>query len=73
MEDLKELLEQAVMVVAYRDNDIDNEDGSFATTDIDCILKLEESIVKYFELPYDFVSKEDMDKINQKLSEFGGM
>jgi len=43
-EKLKGVLKQAVLVCEYRAGDVSTEDGNFATTDIDSIIRLEEAL-----------------------------
>ena len=41
MSQLKQLIERAILVVHWRDGDIDTENGTFATTDLDEMIHLE--------------------------------
>lgn len=52
-EKLKEVLRQAVLIVEYRSGDTSNEDGSFATTDLDTIIRLESAICDAFRTECD--------------------
>lgn len=44
MEKLENLILRAVEVAHWRDGDIDTEDGTFATTETDSMIRLEEAI-----------------------------
>lgn len=46
-DELKEVLYQAIMVIAYRDGDISNENGHYATTDCDSLIRLESALCSY--------------------------
>lgn len=52
-EKLKEVLKRAVLIVEYRQGDIDTEDGSFAVTDVDEIIRLEQALCDLFETSTD--------------------
>ena len=67
MNELKELLEQAVWVCFNRAGDVDTEDGSFATTDTDSIIRLEAAICEYFDLPSDSIGVDELEEIKYKL------
>ena len=48
MSDLKEILGRAILVIQYRNGDIDTEDGSFATTCTDEMIHLEQALADMF-------------------------
>lgn len=50
MEKLYNLIEQAILVAHNRSGDIDTEDGTFATTSTDEMIRLEEAIQEFTEL-----------------------
>ncbi|UKA04874.1 hypothetical protein [Photobacterium damselae] len=50
MDKLKELIERAILVAYGRDGDVDTEDGTFATTDVDEMIRLEMAIEELFGL-----------------------
>ncbi len=50
MEQLKELIERAILVAYHRDGDIDTENGTYATTDTDEMIRLESAIQELFGL-----------------------
>ena len=50
MDELKELIERAILVAYWRDGDVDTEDGTFATTDTDQMIRLESAIQDLFGL-----------------------
>lgn len=45
---IKEILKKAMVVIEYRNGDIDTEDGTFATTETDAIIGLEMSLADAF-------------------------
>ncbi|EGQ7810347.1 hypothetical protein I6Y99_004390 [Vibrio parahaemolyticus] len=45
---LVELVAQAILIAFYRDGDVDTEDGTFATTDTDVMIRLESAIQDAF-------------------------
>jgi hypothetical protein len=47
MDKLYKLIEQAILVAHNRSGDIDTEDGTFATTSTDEIIRLEEAIQEF--------------------------
>lgn len=57
MEQLKELIERAILVAYWRDGDIDTEDGTFATTDTDQMIRLESAIQDLFGLEANELAK----------------
>lgn len=50
MEQLKELIESAILVAYWRNGDVDTEDGTYATTDTDEMISLESAIQDLFGL-----------------------
>ncbi len=48
MSELKELLNRAIFVAYWRDRDIDTENGTFASTDTDEMIRLESAIQEFF-------------------------
>lgn len=50
---LKEILINAACVVLKRRGDINTEDGSYATVDIDSLLRLDYDMAEYFNLDSD--------------------
>lgn len=50
MEQLKELIERAILVAYGRNGDVDTEDGTYATTDMDEMIRLESAIQELFGL-----------------------
>lgn len=50
MEQLKELIERAILVAYWRNGDVDTEDGTYATTDTDEMIRLESAIQELFGL-----------------------
>lgn len=46
--ELKELLRSSILVAYWRGRDIDNEDGTFASTDTDVMIGLESAIQDFF-------------------------
>lgn len=50
---IKEVLRQAIMVVAYRAGDISTEDGSYATTCTDSIIHLESALCEALGTKHD--------------------
>ncbi|TDI80617.1 MAG: hypothetical protein E2O80_06265 [Betaproteobacteria bacterium] len=57
---VKEVLKQAVLVCEYRAGDVCTEDGSFATTDTDSIIRLEEALCDALDSPYDHIRMLDV-------------
>lgn len=57
MEELKELIERAILVAYWRDGDVDTEDGTFATTDTDQMIRLESAIQDLFGLEANELAK----------------
>jgi len=55
LKQIKEVLRQAVLVCEYRSGDIDTEDGSFASTDIESIINLEAALADYLDMDTDTV------------------
>lgn len=49
MNKLKELINRAILVAAWRDGDVDTEDGTYATTDTDEMIHLESAIQDFFD------------------------
>ena len=66
-EKLKEVLKQAVLVCEYRAGDVSTEDGDFATTDIDSIIRLEEALCDALDAPSDDIRMLDVFQKIQKL------
>ena len=66
--EIKEIIKLSTSLVLSRDSDVNTEDGSFATVDTDLIIRLEQAIVKAFDLPYDDVSEEDVPIISAILN-----
>ena len=52
-EQIKEVLRLAVLVVEYRHGDIDTDDGCFAATDLDTLIKLESALCAAFSTKSD--------------------
>ena len=50
LKELKELIERAILVAYWRNGDVDTEDGTFATTDTDEFIRLEQAIQELFGL-----------------------
>ncbi|AWB00232.1 hypothetical protein CU052_13415 [Vibrio harveyi] len=50
MKKLKELVKRAILVAYWRDGDVDTEDGTFATTSTDDMIRLESAIQDMFDL-----------------------
>lgn len=50
MEKLKEIIERAILVAYCRDGDVDTEDGTYATTDTDEMIRLEAAIQELFDV-----------------------
>ncbi|ENP0825576.1 hypothetical protein ACCI36_002728 [Vibrio parahaemolyticus] len=57
MEQLKELIERAILVAYWRNGDVDTEDGTYATTDTDEMIRLESAIQELFGLEANELSK----------------
>ena len=57
---IKQIIKQAVLVCEYRTGDIDTEDGSFAATDIDSIIRLEEALCDALDAPSDNIKMLDV-------------
>jgi hypothetical protein len=57
MEQLKELIERAILVAYWRNGDVDTEDGTYATTDTDEMIRLESAIQELFGLEAHELSK----------------
>ena len=49
MSGLNELIYHAIMVAHWRDGDVDTEDGTYATTDTDEMIRMESSIQGAFD------------------------
>ena len=60
---MKDIIKYATSLVLSRSSDVDTEDGSFATVEIDELLHLEAAIAKEFELEGDEVCESDTPKI----------
>lgn len=71
MEQLKQLIERAILVAYHRDGDVDTEDGTFATTDTDEMIRLESAIQDLFGLEVRELVKSDHSTtiINNKIME----
>lgn len=63
-----EVLRQAIMVVAYRAGDVDTEDGSYATTDTDSIIRLESALCEALGTKYDDLDLAEAIELLGKLS-----
>ena len=72
MKKLNELLEQAVFVCWNRHGDISTEEGEFATTDTDSIIRLEAAICDYFDLDSDSLELGHFDAIKHKINQING-
>lgn len=59
-EEIKRALEEAVQVVAWRAGDISTEDGTYATTDIDAIIRLEQALCEALKTSSDDVVLEEI-------------
>ncbi|MGR5367001.1 hypothetical protein [Photobacterium damselae] len=57
MEQLKELIERAILVAYWRNGDVDTEDGTYATTDTDEMIRLESAIQELFGIEARELSK----------------
>lgn len=68
MSDLKDILIAAATVVLLRRGDVDTEDGSYATVDIDSLLRLDYALAEFFELDSDDVTFENIDGLIQKIN-----
>ena len=70
MEDkYKSIIELAALVVLHRGQDVNTEDGYFATTCSDQIIRLEAAISEAFELNSDDVNVSDLTMIMTKLEQ----
>ena len=70
MEDkYKHIIDLAIQVVLFRGSDVDTEDGTFATTCTDQIIRLDQAIAEAFELDSDDVSESDLPMIVAKLKQ----
>lgn len=62
MSDLNKLILKAITVAAERTGDVDTEDGTYATTDVDEMIRLESSIESVFEMEsYDLIRTGSVD------------
>lgn len=59
-EEIKQVLIDAAQVVAWRNADISTEDGNYAATDADAIIRLEESLCTAFKTSSDDVVLEEI-------------
>lgn len=50
MKELKELIERAILVAYWRNGDVDTQDGTYATTETDEMIRLESAIQELFGL-----------------------
>lgn len=50
---IKRVLKLAVLICEYRTGDVDTEDGTFATTDLDTIIELEAALCHAFNTSSD--------------------
>ena len=66
---IKDVLSIAAQVVLSRSGDVDTEDGSFATVDVDRIIRLEAAISKAFNLPGDDVTKYDIPQLHKMITD----
>jgi hypothetical protein len=66
-EKIKEVLKQAVLVCEYRGGDIDTEDGSFATTDTDSMIRLEAALCDALNAPSDNIAMLDVQRTIEAL------
>ena len=77
MKELKSLIERAILVAGSRDGDVDTEDGTFATVDVDELIRLEEAIEEFFgrdvsevcalsDFSFDIVFKNKLDELGVK-------
>ncbi len=57
MEKLKEIIERAILVAYWRDGDVDTEDGTYATTDTDEMIRLESAIQELFGIEVEDLAK----------------
>lgn len=58
-DEIKEVLHQAIMVVAYRAGDVNTEDGTYATTCTDSIIRLEEALCAALGTTYDDIDLDE--------------
>jgi len=56
---LKDVLYQAIMVIAYRDGDVSNENGNYATTDCDSLIRLESALCEYLGTSSDDIDMQE--------------
>lgn len=66
-DELKDILIAAATVVLMRHGDVSTEDGSYATVDIDSLLRLDYALAEYFELDSDDVTFENIDDLIAKI------
>lgn len=62
-----EALRQAVMVVSYRDGDVSTEDGERATTDTDCMIRLESALCEALGTKYDDIDLNEAIELLERL------
>jgi len=63
---IKDIRRLAVLIVEYRNGDVSNEDGSFATTDLNTIIRLEMALCEAFDTnSYDATMREIGPKIDK--------
>lgn len=67
-ESVIEVLRHAIMVVAYRNGDVDTEDGSYATTDTDSIIRLESALCEALGTEYDDIELGEAINLLDKFS-----
>lgn len=67
--DLKVIIELAAQVVLLRRGDISTENGSYATTDCDSIIRLDRKIADTFDLDSDDVTFENMNNLLGKIDD----
>lgn len=58
--EIKEVLREAAQVVAWRNGDVSTEDGNFATTDTDAIIRLEQALCTALKTSSDDVVLEEI-------------
>lgn len=64
---LKEVLRLAVLIVEYRSGDIDTDGGSFATTNLDTIIYLEQALCDAFSTKSDDATMKEIGPMIEAL------
>lgn len=67
--DLKEIIKLAAHVVLLRHGDVSTENGNYATTDSDSMIRLDQAIADTFDLDSDDVTFENIDTLLGRIDD----